>query len=261
MSKKEDELFKAWGEELAKEVDASEKEALQAWLALPVAREVYRGTVGQAELYRRMNQLDQDKKELAQARKELEDWFEEEAPKNAALIAERDALRNELAKGSGNPPPAEGTGIQLSAEDLASIKSQAAKAEVLDRLLPAVLGDMSTVLKDSIKNNFDIDPREVIQLSLQQGIEPWRAYQNLTAEERQKRAESDHETERKKWFEEGRRSAMTNSPDHLQPSGPSVVDYIQSLNKAVDQGGRAPMERADRVGAALKELMDGNLTD
>ena len=120
---------------------------------------------------------------------------------------------------------------------------------------------MSAVLKDSIKNNFDIDPREVIQLSLQQGIEPWRAYQNLTADERQKRAEADHETERKKWFEEGRRAALTNSPDHIQPSGPSVVDYIQSLNKAVDKGGVAPMERADRVGAALKELMEGNLTD
>lgn len=262
MSKKEDELFKAWGEKLAEEVETSEQEALKAWLALPVAREVYRGTVGQDELYRRMNQLDKDKKELQQARQELETWFEEESPKNAALIAERDALKAQLAAhGSDDPPPAQGTGLQLSAEDLAGIKAQAAKAEVLDRLLPAVLGDMSAVLKDSIKNNFDIDPREVIQLSLQQGIEPWRAYQNLTADERQKRAEADHEAERKKWFEEGKRSAMTNSPDHLQPSGPSVVDYIQSLNKAVDKGGNLPMERADRVSAALKELMEGNLTD
>lgn len=261
MSKKEDELFKAWGQEMMNEVAADEQDALKAWLALPIARETYRGTVGEKELYRRMNELDASKKELEQARKELETWYEDESPKNAALIAERDALREQLASGTGNPPAAQGTGINLSAEDLASLRAQGAKAEVLDRLLPAVLGDMSAVLKDSIKNNFDIDPREVIKLSLQQGIEPWRAYQNLTAEERQQRAEKSHEDERKKWFEDGRRSAMTNSPDHLQPSGPSVVDYIQSLNKAVDQGGVRAPERADRVSAAMKELMEGNLTD
>jgi hypothetical protein len=137
------------------------------------------------------------------------------------------------------------------------LRKKVDKVEALDRLIPAVLADMGTVLKDSIKNNFDVDPREVIQLSLKQGIEPYRAYEILTAEERQKRYEAEQEAQRKKWFEEGRRAAMANnSPDHLQPSGPSVVDYLQQLNKEAAK----PADRADRIGAAMKEFMEGNLT-
>lgn len=256
MSKREDEQFQAWVEEVSKKTKPEEADAFKLWAASDAAREVFRGTIGQAELYRRMNELAETRKELEAMREELEGWYETEAPKNEALLKERDELKAQLETlGTGGPPPATGTGLQISAQDLDEIKERSKKAEVLDRLLPAVLGDMSAVLKDSIKNNFDIDPREVIKLSLQQGIEPYRAYEILTAEERQARYEASQEAEKKKWFEEGRRAALTNSPDHLQPSGPSVVDYLKDLNK--DPAKRGP-ERDDRIASALKEFAEGN---
>lgn len=251
MSKKEDAAFKQWVDELAGKVEPEEAEAFKKWATTDAARDVFRGTIGQAELYRRMN-------ELAATRQELEQWYEQEAPKNAQLLAEKEELLRQLEElGTGAPPPAASTPTPLiSPAEIESLKQQAAKAETLDRLLPAVLGDMGFVLKDSIKNNFDIDPREVIKLSLQKGIEPYRAYEDLTAAERVKREEARQEEERKKWFEEGRRSAMTNSPDHLKPSGPSVVDYLHELNK---QQGAAP-SRDDRLSAALKEFTEGNFS-
>lgn len=255
MSRKEDQAFKEWGEALAAEVGDDEKEALAAWLALPVAREVFRGTLAQEKLYTELNKIADERRELEEKEAALDSWFEEEKPKNEKLLKERDQLKAQLAAvGAGDPPPAEGTPApSLSPEVLAELKKTQQKLDTLDKLLPAVIGDVARMVKDSVENKFDIDPREAIKLSVQKGVEPWQAYQALTAEERQKRAEAAQEAERKKWFEEGRRSVTTNSPDHLKPAGPSVVDYLQNLNKTA---GAKPMEASDRVSAALAALQE-----
>jgi hypothetical protein len=262
MSKKEDAAFKEWSEALGEEIEESEKEALTAWLALPVAREVFRGTIGQKELYRRMNEVEVQRKEVEAKEAELNEWYEANAPVVEAVAKERDELLAQLAtRGSGNPPPAEGTGVKLSKDELAEIRAKAAKVDVLDKLLPSVLTDVGRVLQDSIKNNFDVDPGEVIQLSLKKGVEPWRAYLDLTAEERQKREEAGREAERKKWFEDGKRSVTSNSPDHFQPSGPSVVDFLHELNKGAAAGGKDPLSTRDRVNAAISALQDADLSE
>lgn len=255
MSKKEDENFQKWAEELSQQVEEDEQEAFGEWIQTKSAREAYRGYLRESEFHRRLNEMNDRKEELDQLQQELKDWYEEQAPKNDALLKERDELRAQLAElGAGGPPAAaEKKELPITAQELEEIKAKAAKVDVLDKLLPAVLGDMSLVLRDMQKNNFDVDPREVIQYSLKQGVEPYRAYEILTRDERQKRYEAAQEQEKKKWFEEGRRSALaSNSPDHLQPSGPSVVDYLQGLNKP---DAKAP-ERADRVNAAMKEFLE-----
>lgn len=257
MSKKEDELFKTWSEELASNVEDEEKEALETWLALPVAREVFRSTIGQKELYRRMNEIHAEKQQLEEDRAALQSWYDEEAPKNEALIAERDALKAQLKAAPGNPPPPAAVGLSLSAEDLTELKEKAKKVDVLDKILPAVLGDMAMVLKESMRDEFDIDPREVIQVSLQKGIEPYRAYLELTQEERENRAVAAKEEELKAAFEEGRRSVQSNSPDHFSPSGPSVIDFIQELNA----GTRQESTKQARVADALKELSSQGALD
>lgn len=254
MSRKEDVAFKEWGEALSNEVGDEEKEALQAWLALPIAREVFRGTLAQDKLYTELNKIAADRKEIEDKEAALDAWFEEEKPKNEKLLAERDALRAQLAQlGAGDPPPAEGTPASIPADVLAQLKATQQKLDTLDKLLPAVIGDTARIVKDSVNNKFDIDPREVIKLSVQKGVEPWQAYLALTHEERQKREEESREAERKKWFEEGKRSVTTNSPDHLKPAGPSVVDYLQGLNK--EKGAKA-MEASDRVSSALAALQE-----
>jgi len=179
-----------------------------------------------------------------------------------AVAKERDELKAQLAKlGSGAPPPAAGTGVQISKDELAAMNAKLAKIDVLDKILPNVLTDVARITRDSIKNNFDIDPGDVIQLSIKKGVEPWQAYLGLTADERNKRAKTAKEEEKKKWFEEGRRSATTNSPDHFQPSGPSMVDFLQELNKGAAAGGKDPMDRTARVGAALQMLQDGDFSE
>lgn len=258
MSVKEDRLFNEWVEGLIKEVGEDEREDVKKWAALPIAREVYRGTLAQEKLYTELNKINAERQEIAAREAELAEWFESEKPKNEKLLAERDALRAQLAElGSGGPPPSEQTGVQLSPEDLAAIKATQQKLEHLDKLLPAVIGDVARIVKDSVENKFEIDPREAVKLSIQKGTDPWSAYLAITQEERQKREEASREAERKKWYEEGRRSVTTNSPDHLQPSGPSVVDYLNSLNKAAgSEGARAPMAAGDRVSAALAALQE-----
>lgn len=260
MSRREDEAFQKWVDELSQEVQPAEAEAFKVWAKTDAAREVFRGTIGQAELYRRMNDVAREKKEIEAAREELQAWFEEEAPKNEALVKERDELRKQLAElGVGGPPPASGTPTpSVSPEELADLKAKVAKIDALDRMIPAVLGDIARVVQESQRDGYDIDPREVIKYSLQQNMEPYRAFQALTADERRKREEAKQEEERKKWFEEGRRAALsTNSPDHFKPSGPSVVDYLRELNKATGATGAAPSQ-ADRVSAAMKEFVEGS---
>lgn len=264
MSKREDEAFEKWVDELSEKVETSEADAFKVWAKTPVAREVFRGTIGQAELYRRLNDVASEKKEVEAAREELQAWYEAEQPKNEALLAERDELRKQLAElGVNAPPPAASTpsAPAFPQEELAELRKKADKAELLDRLVPAVLADSMRITRDSIKNDFDIDPTEVIQYSLKNGVEPWRAYLELTSDERQKRTDKAQEEERKKWIEEGRRQALTShSPDHLQPSGPSVVDYLKGLNEAAGAAGATPNvapTKDSRVAAALKEFMEG----
>jgi hypothetical protein len=262
MSKREDAAFKEWGEALAGEIEDSEQEALTAWLAMPIAREVFRGTIGQKELYRRMNEVETQKREIADREVELNEWYETNAPVVEELAREKEELKAQLAKvSSGGPPPAEGTGVTFSKDELAAINAKVAKVDLLDKLIPSVLTDMGRVLKDSIKNNFDVDPGEVIQLSLKNRVEPWRAYLELTSEEREARAVTAKEEEKKRWFDEGRRSVTSNSPDHFQPSGPSMVDFLQELNKGAAAGGKDPLSSQDRVSSALKELQNADLSD
>jgi len=255
MSRKEDEAYAKWVQELSADVEEDEKADFEAWSKTKSAKETYRGYLREAEFHRKLNELQVKTQELEDTKGQLKEWFEEEKPKNEALIAERNELKRQLEElGLEGPPPAATTpsGTTISPDKLAELEAKAAKVDVLDRLIPAALGEGLRVVRDSIKDGFDIDPREVINLSLKQGIEPYRAYEILTAEERQRRAEADREAERKKWFEEGKRAAMaTSSPDHLQPSGPSVVDYLRETNK---DASKAAGDRADRINAAMAEL-------
>lgn len=254
MSKKEDDAFAAWKQELLAEFPSEARESAEKVLDAPVARErFYRGALRQDEFYRRLNELEDTKKELETAKNEIYSWYEEESPKQDALIAERDMLREQVAAiGAGNAPAAAGlTGF--STEDFATLKAQANKIDQLDKLIPSVIADMAAVAYDAQKNGFDVDPREVMRVSLQTGAEPFKAYEHLTAPQRQKRYEDNYEADKKKWMEEGRRQAITarnGSPDHIQSSGPNVVDFLQR------QDAKESTQNA-RVNAALEAFMAG----
>lgn len=250
MSKREDEAFDAWKAEIR---GGLPEEARAAWDTIAnsdLTRErFFRGTLRSDDYYRRLNEVTEKEREanmrVAAREKELQDWYQNEAPKNEQLIAERDLLRAQLEE-LGNEVP----GASVSSEQLAELKAKADKVEQLDRILPDVMADMAAVTYDALKNGYEIDPRAVVRVSMQQGVTPYKAYEIMTAEARAKKYEAAREEERKKWVEEGRRQAISagnGSPDHIRPSGPSVVDFLTREN---------PTESSQqtRVRAALKEL-------
>ena len=254
MSKREDEAYAAWRQELLAEFAPEVREQAAQVLDAPVAKErFYRGTLRSDEFYRRLNELEASKQELESTKQELYSWYEEESPKQDALIAERDLLRAQLAEvGAGGAPSQAGL-PGFSTEDLADLRAKADKIEALDKLIPAVIADMSAVAFDAQKNGFDVDPREVMRLSLQHGVEPYKAYEHLTSDQRKARYEKTQEAERQKWIDEGRRQAITSrngSPDHLQSSGPNVVDFLQRQNPTEST-------QAGRVNAALQAFVEG----
>jgi hypothetical protein len=252
MSKREDEAYAAWLEELIAEYPDELRDKAKEALSSPVARErLYRGTIRQDDYYRRLNEIEDAKKELESARDELYAWYEEESPKQEVLITERDLLKKQLADRAGDPPAAAGV-PGFSIEDLAVLKAKAEKIEVLDKIIPAVLADSMAIAKDAVKNNFEYDPHEVMRLSLQHGVEPYKAYEHLTSDQRRKRYEKEQEDEKKKWVEEGRRQALTarnGSPDQLPISGPSIFNTLAKKD--------APEStQRSRVDAALAAMLD-----
>src|SRR5512133_2613833 len=103
MSRKEDEQYKKWVEAATAKLEGAELEAFKLFAQTEYARDVFRGSLRTEDYYTKLN-------ELSSREKELETWYEEESPKNEALIAERDALRAQIEElGTGGPPAASGT--------------------------------------------------------------------------------------------------------------------------------------------------------
>lgn len=256
MSKREDEKFAAWVDEMAASLPDAKR---AAWRELAsdadevVREKFYRGTLRTEDYYTKLNEVTEDKRKAEQLQKELYAWYEEQAPKNEALIAERDLLREQLNELGNEIPGAAGL-PGISSEDFAELRTKAAKVDQLDRMLPEVLADIAAYVKDSVKNGYEVNDREVMRLSLQQGVSPYKAYEQMTAGERAKKYEAERDAEKKKWIEEGRRQAIsssTGSPDHIRASGPSVVDYLRENKSGGDSS------QHDRVKAALLELETG----
>lgn len=254
MSKREDEKYAAWIKEVSEELPEEAREAFETLADTDVAKErFFRGTIRTDDYHRRLNEVDEMKKELEGARDELYAWYEEETPKQEALIEERDLLKKQLEEreGSGDPPPAAGI-PGFSTEDLAALKAKADKIEALDKIMPAVMADMGAIAKDAWKNNFEYDPHEVMRNSLQQGVTPYKAYEEATASQRKERYEKSQEEQRNKWIEEGKRQALTaktGSPDSLAPAGP----IWENLTKKEGEDGPTSQ---DRVTAALADLVE-----
>jgi hypothetical protein len=254
MSKREDEKYAAWIKEVSEELPEEAREAFETLAETDVAKErFFRGSIRTDDYHRRLNEVDEMKKELEGARDELYAWYEEETPKQEALIEERDLLKQQLAEreGSGDPPPAAGI-PGFSTEDLAALKAKADKIEALDKIMPAVIADVGAITQDAFKNEFEVDMHEVMRVSLQQGVTPYKAYEDLTSSQRKDRYDKAQEEQRNKWIEEGKRQALTaktGSPDALGPAGP----VWENLTKKDD--GDAPTSR-DRVSAALAELVE-----
>jgi hypothetical protein len=255
--KKEEELFKAWVEEAKAKLSDDSKKAFDVLLADEAgAKEVFRGGLREADYYRRLNDLSEAKNAWESERSTIRAKWDEEKPKNERLlkayndtVAELDTAKEQLetlglSEGEVKKviPAEKSNPNSVTREELDAVKSQ---LQVFNTVLPKILMDVSDVNKRILKEDWDIEPRAVIEYALSKGVDPNVAFYTLTQDERATRAEANLKKQLDKAREEGKREALTaNSPDHIRQTGPSPADFITSFGTRTDA--------RSRVDAAIK---------
>lgn len=280
MSKREDAEFEAWKKETRGKLDPSLQDKFDALTSHESSKELFRGYLRENEFYTRLNEQNAEKQKIAKEREslaaevaqfqrqrtEIASWWQAEKPKNEKLVAEKKQLEqkvkaleaklNDLDPDSTDAPRGRGKDSEMTDDQRAEIdevkKSLAAanaRLEAIDSNIPQFVGKLGRVIKNSLKEGFDIDPDKVVELSLNNGADPEVAYYQLTYEEREKRAKADFEKKLKEAEEKGRREALSTRPsqDFLRPAGPTVVDRIREKSSG-------PMDRRALVDAAVEEF-------
>lgn len=258
MSKQEDEAFAKWKEELAAKLQNPEDQELwNKFTEKELARDLYRGTIREADYYRRLNELDKTKKDLEQRDKQLKDdverldaWYAKESVERVQLQKERDeAMKklHELGLGDDNEPS---VARRDEVEELKKTLS------MVNERTPKVLADLTRVAIKSMKEGFDIDPDAIVQYSMKNRVDINRAYEVLTQEAREKKTQEDIEKRIADAREEATREALSKipQPGFVRPN-PAMSPAYQRLVDGVKSKGDS--ERVSRAVAALRELEAG----
>ena len=274
--KREDAEIEAWKKETRGKLSPAVQAQFDALTGDETSKEVFRGYLREGEFYTRLNEqkaeadkIKKEKESLAaevaqfqRQRTEITSWWQQEKPKNERLVDEKKKLEakvNELASKLKeiDPDSTEAPGGRRSSEmndeakteieDVkAQLKATTARLEAIDGNLPRFVGSLGKVIRNSIKEGYDIDPDKIVELSLNNGADPEIAYYQLTYAEREKRSKEDFEKKLKDAEEKGRREALSTRPsqDFLRPAGPSVVDRIREKSTG-------PMDRRAMVDDAV----------
>lgn len=259
MSAKEDAAYAEWIKDFKAYLPDELKPNFEALTAHDAGREVFRGNLRREDYNRRVNEVQAEKQRL-------QGWFQEEAPKNARLLAEQEELAKKLEAyertlselGLEDTPSRKADTVSTSVakkEEMEELKKELdKKLQMFDQALPRLLGDLSTVIQKSVKENYNIDPREVLNYAAENQINPIQAFETLTKVEREGRAVAASKLQEEKWKEEGRREALSKlpNPDRIRPSGPSIIDTLNNKDFASD-----PRSRVD---AAVKDFLAGEFT-
>lgn len=257
--------YQEWVKEVSAKVPDEFKAGFDALTGSPVGMELFGGHLREKEFHRRLNEVHSERSALESQRQafsqdvaSMDEWFNEESPKNQRLMAERDKLRAEVAATRGrlnelgleeDTPKVKSAGATTDEAVQREIQALKQRIQMMDQALPAMLADYGTVLRQNIQENSSVDPREVIAFSLKNSVPLPQAWDSLTYDERTKRAEKVQEDALVKAKEEGRREALSQrgSPDYLRPAGPSVIDTIQNSKPTLSQ---------DRVAASVAEYYE-----
>lgn len=275
MSKKEDTAFEQWKDEVSAKLNDEAKKAFDVLLSDESgAKDVFRGHMREQEFYTRLNRLDTERKSFeadqakyAQERDAMLRWYQVESPKNAQLLEEQKKLAAKLASARQQlidqgfvdeaatlgevPGGVHATNVSpsndMTTRELENLKS---KQELFDKALPRLMADFGAVIAESVKGKWDVDPADVLQFSLQNGVDPRTAFAQLTYEEREKRAAKDLEDKLEKAREEGRRDAFTKqaTPDHFRAAGPNILDKLKEPLTSTD--------RRARVAGAVQDFLE-----
>lgn len=221
-----------------------------------VKEDWYRGTLRQDEFHRRMNESHEEKQQLSAAEKELkaaqatfqadkakwQKWYRDNAPRAKAAVEHAEQLEAKIraleARKSDiddddDLPPGRKNAMNEEAQTMINqLKTQVdqlgQRLESVDNNIPGFISEHTAAMEMARKDGFEVDPHELTNMALNNNITPRQAYLSMTAEKREAKAKEDYEKAIKDAEERGRRSALNDrpSPDHIRPSGPTVVDRL-----------------------------------
>lgn len=256
---KDDSAYEAYLEEVRSKLKTEDQKAHFEALVSDVGREFFGGHLRESDYYRKLNQYHADKEELKQKEAEWLAWYEENAPRQQTLVAERDALKQRLeamkdAAGVDLDDPAKPERKPVVEQDDSAMRKEidALKGQVsfFDKALPRLLKDFGQVTNKIVKEDWSIDAGTVLDTALAKGVDLQTAFNELTAEERDKRAAANIEKIKKDAKEEGRREALKQgpAPDRLKPSGPTIFDTLK----------KPPTNASDRIGNAVNAWVEAS---
>lgn len=251
MSAKEDAAFQAYLEDLKSAVPSE----LHAHLEALAAHEAFKttsakGYLRQDEFHRRLNDISAQKKALEDREAFLEGWFNEEKPKNQRLAAEKQELEQKVLAAQkalvemgipadqvfeGNPMNVVAHGTKSEIEELKKKIEEMDKArQQMDTALPYFLKDVTKVTHQILKGNYDLDPADVLDYSMQRRVTPEVAFHDLTKAEDEKRREAEIQKRIDAAREEERRAVLSQRPTPDFTGRPAANPIITSLQQAKD---------------------------
>lgn len=267
MSKKEDDAYAAWVEELKGGLK-DKPEALKALTLLTTdesagARELFRGSVGGKEISRRMNELSDAKKALEEKSQEVEtkvnrwgSWYQEAQTAHNNVLSENAALKKELEKARTALPDDEENKVSQIRQD---VYTKAEVEELQKTLLEQVrrvdngavhyTNKMLSIAIRASKDRVDFDPDKIMKRAVEENCDPMRAYELETAEVLAERQTQEAEKREKEAYERGKReSASTTTPD----SGFRTLGAGPTPSESILSGSVKALSANDRLAAALK---------
>lgn len=258
--KSSEEQYQAWAKEVEASLDDEQKQHFQAIVNSDAGKQVFGGHLREKDYYTKLNEYTNQVREFENTRTQMYQWYEQEAPKVERTLKEKQDLERklqdyerQLAEQGFIDAPLGGTvrADAVKREDLDAVRQEnERRLKMFDQALPQLLGDIGDVMYRSLSEGYKVNPKEVIKYALDNRVDPNRAFDELTADERMARSQKSREDEIKKAREEGRREAMSKfpTPDVHRPSGPSVVDTLQDVNYK-------PQSQRERVNDAVKEFL------
>ena len=250
MSKKEDEAYEKWAEGVKSNLSDEQKANFDSLVESDSGKEIFRGHLRENEFYTRLNKLNEDRRELEsdQTKQKVEadkisSWFAEAKPEYDEALTVRQDMEDKNAEltrqlsayglGDDTNLPNPNTASHKETEKLqAQMAELQQKLQFMDQGLPQLMTDHSAIIRESIKNDFSATPEDVVRYSNENKVPIRQAFEILTKDERQARVDATRSQEiedaKATAHEEGRREALENlqTPDHLRPSGPSILDTI-----------------------------------
>jgi DNA repair exonuclease SbcCD ATPase subunit len=266
VSKREDEAYRAWLEEV-KSKNPDVAPVLDQFAETEAGREIFRGGLREADYYRRLNEFHAEKEKLTAAEQQFQKdvelqskWWEEAKPTYDRTVQEAAELRqrleavkkeygvdpNDLVSKPVSPSPQPDNTI------VKELKALEARVQAMDRNFPGVTLGLLQAQQAAFQEGLTFDPQAVFQRVYQNGVDPLTAFNQLAAPQREEKVKKVLEGELERAREEGRKEALSklSGPDRMIGAArPSIVETLRSSEAPI-------ANRNDRVDAAVKDFIE-----